>query len=151
MTESGVLVQPVRKTLHVNCSPERAFDVFTREIGSWWPLGTYSIGEGKITEVVFEQATGGRVYEIHDDGGEADWGKVLAWNPPASFAMAWSPGSDPAKATHLDVSFAADGDGTRVELVHSGWEILAEKAQESRDNYDGGWPTVLGHYTRVFE
>jgi hypothetical protein len=62
--------------------------------------------------------------------------------------MSWSPGTDPAKATELAVSFAAEGDGTRVDLVHSGWEILAERGQERRNRHDGGWQTVLGHYTR---
>jgi uncharacterized protein YndB with AHSA1/START domain len=151
MTESGVLVEPVHKTLHVRCSRERAFEVFTREIGSWWPVGRYSIGEGTVEEVIFEEHADGRVYERNTDGAEKDWGRVLAWDPPSSFTMAWSPGSDPEKPTRLEVRFEADGDGTRVDLTHSGWEILAEGAQESRDNYNGGWDTVLGFYTRVFE
>jgi uncharacterized protein YndB with AHSA1/START domain len=151
MTESGVLVEPVQKTLHVRCSRERAFEVFTREIGSWWPIGRYSVGESKVEEVVFEEHADGRVYERNDDGTEKDWGRVLAWDPPASFAMAWSPGGDPEKPTRLEVRFEADGDGTRVDLTHSGWEILAEGAQESRDSYNGGWDTVLGYYTRAFE
>ena len=76
---------------------------------------------------------------------------MLAWEPPARFAMTWYPGSDASQATELEVRFAAEGDGTRVDLVHSGWEILAERAQESRGGYDDGWVEVLGHYTRHFE
>ena len=60
-------------------------------------------------------------------------------------------GHDPAEATELEVQFAADGDGTRVELDHRGWEILAERAKETRNSYDSGWGEVLGHYTRHFE
>jgi len=148
MSNTQTVVEPVHKTLVVDCSQERAFEVFTREIGTWWPLDKYSIGDTKITEVVFEEAAGGRVFERHEDGSEDDWGKVLAWDPPSSFAMAWSPGSDPQKATHLEVRFAAEGDGTRVDLVHTGWEILAERAEESRNGYNGGWETVLEYYTR---
>ena len=61
------------------------------------------------------------------------------------------PGHDDARATRLEVRFAAEGDGTRVDLEHTGWEILAADAQEYAKNYDEGWGTVLGYYTRQFE
>jgi uncharacterized protein YndB with AHSA1/START domain len=139
-------VEAVHKSLVVKCSPERAFEVFTREIGSWWPLDKYSIGESKITEVVFEERVGGRIFERHDDGGEGEWGRVLSWEPPRRFSMSWYPGGTPAEATELEVRFAPKGDGTRVELEHSGWEILGEKAAETRDSYNGGWAGVLADF-----
>ena len=148
MSNTQAAIEPVHKTLVVKCSPERAFEVFTKEIGSWWPTATHSIGGDKITEVVFEEQVGGRIFERHSDGGEGEWGRVLAWDPSARFAMTWYPGHDSSEATELEVSFTADGDGTRVDLVHRGWEILAARAQEARNNYDSGWEGVLGHYTR---
>jgi uncharacterized protein YndB with AHSA1/START domain len=148
VSNTQTVIEPVHKTLVVGCSPERAFEVFTREIGTWWPLASYSIGGDKITEVVFEEQVGGRIYERHSDGGEGKWGRVLAWDPPSRFAMSWYPGHDSSQATELEVSFAADGDGTRVDLVHRGWEILAERAQEARSGYDSGWGDVLSYYTR---
>jgi uncharacterized protein YndB with AHSA1/START domain len=144
-------VDAVRKTVVVACPPERAFEVFTREIGTWWPLHTDSIGRDKIIEVIFEEEVGGRVFERHSDGGEGEWGRVLAWEPPARFAMSWYPGEDDTRATELEVRFAADGEGTRVELEHRGWEILAAESKEYRDNYDSGWDTVLGFFTGHFE
>jgi Activator of Hsp90 ATPase homolog 1-like protein len=148
MTNAETAIAPVHKTLVVSVGPERAFEVFTREIGTWWPLDKYSIGETGIVEVIFEEHVGGRVFERHADGSEADWGKVLSWDPPGSFSMSWSPGSDPAKATELSVRFAAEGEGTRVDLEHRGWEILAERGHEARNSYGGGWESVLGYYTR---
>jgi uncharacterized protein YndB with AHSA1/START domain len=139
-------IEALRKTLVVACSSERAFEVFTREIGSWWPLGEYSIGGDKITEVVFEEVLGGRIFERHSDGGEGEWGRVLEWDPPHRFAMSWYPGHNPAEATELEVRFAPEGDGTRVELEHGGWEILGERAAESRSGYNNGWDAVLGYY-----
>ncbi len=146
MSSAQTTAEAVRKSLVVKCSPERAFEVFTREIGSWWPTGTHSIGGDKITEVVFEEQVGGRIFERHSDGGEGEWGRVLAWEPPHRFAMSWYPGNDSSQATELEVRFAAEGDGTRVELEHRGWEILGEKAAETRDAYDGGWVGVLGFF-----
>jgi activator of Hsp90 ATPase-like protein len=139
-------VQAVRKILAVACSPERAFEVFTREIGSWWPLGQYSIGGDKITEVVFEEHVGGRIFERHSDGGEGEWGRLLEWEPPRSFTMSWYPGHDSSEATELQVRFAPDGDGTRVELEHRGWEARGAQAAEARTSYNNGWDTVLGYF-----
>jgi uncharacterized protein YndB with AHSA1/START domain len=152
MTESGVLVAPVQKSIHVQCSSERAFELFTREIGTWWPTHTYhSIGKDKIAAVVFEEKVGGRIYEQHKDGSEHDWGSVLLWEPPRKFVMRWHPGEDGTRATELEVRFAAEGDGARVDLEHRGWEIYAADASETRSNYNSGWDEVLGYYTRQFE
>ena len=45
MSSTQAAVEAVRKSLFVECSPERAFEVFTREIGAWWPTQSYSIGQ----------------------------------------------------------------------------------------------------------
>jgi uncharacterized protein YndB with AHSA1/START domain len=150
VSNTQAVIAPVHKALVVDCSPERAFEVFTRGLGTWWPLGMHSIGGERITEVVFEEQVGGRIFERHDDGGEGEWGRVLAWEPPTRFVMTWYPGHDSSEATELEVCFAAEGDGTRVDLEHRGWEILAGRAQETRSGYDSGWGEVLSHYTRHF-
>ena len=146
MTSTQTTVEAIRKSLVVNCSVERAFDVFTREIQSWWPLGKYSIGGDTITEVVVEEQVGGRIFERHSNGGEGDWGRVLAWEPPHRFAMTWHPGHDASQATELEVRFTGEGDGTRVDLEHHGWEILGARAAEARTGYDAGWGEVLDCY-----
>ena len=142
-------VEAVRKTLVVNCDPDRAFQVFTREIGSWWPLHTHSMADGKeIAEVVFEEHVGGRIYERYTDGAENDWGEVVAWDPPSRFVMSWYPTRTENETTELEVRFTPEDDGTRVDLEHRGWEIFAAEGQEHRDNYDNGWPTVLEYLER---
>jgi len=44
----------------------------------------------------------------------------------------------------VEVTFAADGKGTRVTLVHSGWQKLGEKGAAARAGYGEGWTVVLG-------
>ena len=39
----------VEKSVTVSVPVERAFEVFTAEIGTWWPLHTHSIGGDKIS------------------------------------------------------------------------------------------------------
>ena len=45
--------------------------------------------------------------------------------------------------------FTADGDATRVDVEHRGWERLGiERGQEARESYgsDDGWGLVLSRY-----
>ena len=78
MTETAVIA-PIVKSVHVACSPEHAFEVFTREIGSWWPLETHALHPGEVREVVWEERVGGEVYEVSVDGKRAHWATVLEW------------------------------------------------------------------------
>jgi hypothetical protein len=149
MSSMQTSVEAVRKSVVVNCDRQHAFEVFTRGIGSWWPTHTYhSIGGEKIVEVVFEERVGGRIYEKHDDGNEGDWGSVLVWEPPTRFVMKWHPGEDDGRATELEVRFAQEGDATRVDLEHRGWEIYADEAQQTQQSYNTGWDEVLGYFER---
>lgn len=137
----------IRKSVMVRCPPERAFRVFTEGIGTWWPFarGHSIFGEAAETAVV-EGRLGGRVYERARNGEEAAWGTVTAWDPPRRFAMTWHPGRGEETAQELEVSFAADSEGTRVELVHTGWDRLGAEMDEVMASYEGGWDTVLANY-----
>ena len=39
--------------------------------------------------------------------------------------------------------FAADGEGTRVDLEHRGWERLGLDGDEARESYLNGWPLTF--------
>lgn len=149
MTGTETAIDPVHKTLRVACTPERAFEIFTAEIGSWWPAHSHSIGGEQVVEIVFESHVGGRIFERHVDGGEGDWGRVLEWEAPRRFVMSWHPGHSPAEATELEVRFEAEGEGTRVELEHRGWERRGERAHEARKGYNTGWEPVLGRFAEA--
>lgn len=139
-------VEPVRRTVSVARSVEDAFRVFTEEIGSWWPLETHSKASDRdgveAETAVMEGRVGGRLYERVSDGTEADWGRLIAWEPPHRVAFEWHV---TGIATEVDVRFSPDGDGTRVELEHRGFDRL-EKGEARRDSYLGGWGAVLGRY-----
>ena len=63
--------------------------MFTRGIGSWWPLETLALHPGEVREVVWEEREGGEVYEISTGGERSHWATVLAWEPPSAFTIAW--------------------------------------------------------------
>ena len=145
MTET-MTVAPVVKTVHVGCGVANAFEVFTRRIGSWWPLDQLALTPGEVREVVWEEREGGEVYEVSTGGERSHWATVLAWEPPSGFTIAWKVDPDAAAATEVEVRFTPDADGTRVVLEHRHWDRLGSSAAESRGNYEGGWEMVLGRY-----
>jgi uncharacterized protein YndB with AHSA1/START domain len=144
-------IEPIRKSISVKAPVERAFATFTDGITQWWPLDTHSVGAGRdgvrAEEAAFEGRVGGRLYERMSDGQEASWGEVVAWEPPNRIVLTWHPGyEDPSKSTEIEVRFTPEGDGTRVELEHRGWERLGERAVEAQAGYSGGWEAVLRMY-----
>ena len=136
----------VRKTINVACSVERAFETFTAGIAGWWPLATHSMGDEHAAAAVFEGSVGGRIYEVWDDGSEHEWGSVVLWEPPGRVVFSWNPNPNRTVFTEVEVRFAPEGDGTRVELEHRGWERLGDEATAVHGSYVTGWDTVLGHY-----
>jgi uncharacterized protein YndB with AHSA1/START domain len=143
MTQHTAL-QPVRKQISVDCDVDTAFRTFTDHIATWWPVESHSItGEGTVA--VFESGVGGRMYERAPDGQEHDWGAILVYEPPYRLVLEWkvNPAAPP---TEVEVRFSADGDGTRVELEHRGWEQYPSGGSDERAAYDTGWDHVLGRF-----
>jgi uncharacterized protein YndB with AHSA1/START domain len=134
----------LRKTIEVAAAPDRAFRLFTEGIAGWWPVRTHSVGEDRAETVIFEPGVGGRIYERTLDGDEHVWGTVTAWEPPGRVVFTWHPGRGPDTEQDVEVRFEPSGTGTRVELVHTGWERLGDRAAAVRENYDGGWDLVVG-------
>jgi len=144
MSES-LVIEVVRKVVTVDCAVEEAFRVFTEDAMSWWPVATHSIHE-TVREIVFEPREGGEVYEVSTAGEKGHWATVTGWDPPARLVLAWNILERPGEQTEVEVRFTPEGDGTRVELEHRGWEAVAEAAAEKRADYDTGWGHVLGRY-----
>jgi uncharacterized protein YndB with AHSA1/START domain len=134
-------IEAIRKSVTVNVPVEQAFEAFTDGIASWWPLATHSYGHEKATAAVFEGREGGRVYERQEDGTEADWAEVVAWEPPGRFVLDWK-----IAPSEVEVRFTDEGGVTRVDLEHRGWDRAGEGAEAKRQDYDGGWDVVLGTY-----
>jgi uncharacterized protein YndB with AHSA1/START domain len=142
---------PIRKNVRVKVSPGRAFEIFTARAGSWW-LKTHSISATKspIKDVVIEPRRGGRWFERGEDGSEYDWGKVLAWEPPARLLLAWQIDAhfhfDPAVETEVEIRFTAEGNGTLVELEHRHLERLGDTTEGLRGPFERGWTALLDSF-----
>jgi len=132
----------IRKTVTVNVDIEEAFRLFTEGMGSWWPVKAFSAGGDAAEAAVFEPRLGGRIYERHADGTEVSWGVVEAWEPPPRVGFSWG-----LNGSQIEVVFTPEGDATRVELEHGGWDKL-EDGQE-RASYDAGWDAILEQYVAI--
>jgi uncharacterized protein YndB with AHSA1/START domain/uncharacterized protein YciI len=138
-------VPPIRREILVDASPATAFEVFTGDIGRWWPVAELSVyGAGGTVTLANQE-----IVERSADGHSALWGTITRWEPPVAVAFTWHPGQAADRASHVEVTFAAaDGAAqqTRVTLVHTGWDTFDDPAA-ARAEYDQGWPLVLGHYS----
>jgi len=151
-----VAIAPVRKSIRVNASPERAFEVFTSGLGRWWPRDK-GIGKMPMKTAVMETRLGGRWYELAEDGSQATVGKIIVWDPPKRFVMTWDINSqwkpDTTVSSEVEVKFIAEGtDATRVELEHRKFEQMgAEAGASMRKDVDGGWPGMMERFKAEVE
>lgn len=139
-------LSPIQRSISVGCSIERAFEVFTAGIDAWWPRVPFSVGGPRARTVVLEGRLDGRIYEVMDGGEESEWGRVAAWDPPHRIVFTWYPGSSRPASTEVEVRFTAEGERTRLDLEHRGWEARAAEAPEARGSYAGGWTVVLDRF-----
>ncbi|MBT8063241.1 MAG: ATPase [Xanthomonadales bacterium] len=137
---------PVIKTITVPWTQAEAFKRFTEGMTLWWPTRSHSVAESGDLDVVFEPRVGGLVYEQKGEH-RATWAEVLIWEPDARFVLNWHPGRAAESGGALEVRFIDNGDSCRIELTHSGWEKLGEKAREIRAGYETGWDHVLALYS----
>ena len=144
------VLAPLVKTVEVGCSVERAFEVFTEGIDSWWPADEgHSLGADKVETVVFEPRHGGRLLERWKTGEEHVWGSVSVWEPPRRLAFSWLPNPESGGETEIEVTFEASGDATKVTLEHRGWQRAFPDTEKRRRNYDTGWEFTLGCFEKV--
>jgi uncharacterized protein YndB with AHSA1/START domain len=128
---------PVHMEIVVEAPIDRAFEVFSTEMGSWWPP-EHHILEGELREMVFEPRVGGHIYDVGKDGSECRWARVLVYEPPTRLVfswdinLAWQVEQDPDRTSEVEVRFDALEPGrTQVTLEHrhidrhgEGWEQM---------------------------
>jgi uncharacterized protein YndB with AHSA1/START domain len=151
-SNASVSLAPVHKTVTVRASLEHTFEVFTEGFDTWWPR-SHHIGQSPMKKAIIEGHAGGRCYSEQADGTDCDWGRVLVWEPPHRFLMAWQVNGqwqfepDLAKCSEVEVRFTDAGNGaTRVDLEHRYFERHGAGAENMRMAVDSqnGWSGTLG-------
>jgi uncharacterized protein YndB with AHSA1/START domain len=136
-----------RVTVFVAVPQAVAFELFTRDIDSWWRRGPRYRASGRHDGTLcFEPGVGGRLYERFDgdDGPRTvDIGRILVWDPPAQLQLEWRLSNfAPHERTEVEVRFDAVGDGTQVSVEHRGWSTLPPD-HPARHGLDGAGTTRI--------
>jgi uncharacterized protein YndB with AHSA1/START domain len=155
-TSSGFDPNSVRKSVRVQAPQEVAWRVFTEQMGTWWPLANYKIGQAKAVDAVVEPEVGGRWYELGEDGSTCQWGSVLAWEPHSRLVLSWDITADwqydPQLKTEIELRFIFDGkNATRVELEHRRLDRYGAHRDQMRRIFEteGDWGRLLEMFARV--
>lgn len=144
----------VQSSIVVEAPIDRAFSVFTEDIGSWWPP-EHHILESELAEMVFEPRQGGSVYDRGIDGSECRWARVLAYEPPERIVFSWDISlewkiePDQAKTSEVEVRFVSETpERTRVLLEHRNIDHHGDGWEQIRDAVGSpeGWTVGLGRF-----
>jgi uncharacterized protein YndB with AHSA1/START domain len=148
----------VRKVIKVKAPLDIAWRVFSEQMGTWWPLAVYKIGQANAVDAIIEPRVGGRWYERGEDGSTCDWGSVLVWEPSTRLVLSWDIDAnfqyDPKLKTEIEVRFIAEKDGsTRVELEHRRLDRFGDRREEMRNVFDktGDWGQLLASFAQKAE
>jgi uncharacterized protein YndB with AHSA1/START domain len=141
-----------RASVIVPVPVERAFTVFTEGLPGWWPP-EYTWAADDLAAIELEPRTGGRWLERDADGREAEWGEVLAWEPPHRAVLSWGigperePEPDAARRSEIEARFSAqDERSTLVEVEHRHLARHGGEATAYADGMQGGWEHLLERF-----
>lgn len=137
------MIPPIEVSTTVQAPPAEAFRIFTQEIDSWWLHGPrFRPDKKRLGVLVLEPHEGGRLLEryvadtgneanaLADEGNAFELGRVRSLQAPTDDSpgvLALDLGGrsfSPGEATHVHISFHRCDGGTRVDVVHGGWELL---------------------------
>lgn len=152
-TSTTSSVPAIVKELTLEAPAERAFRVFTANMGAWWPK-EHHIGKSPLKDCVVEPQVGGRWYELAEDGTTCQWGKVLVWDPPWRVVLAWQLNAefayDPNLVTEVEVRFTAvSATRTEVHFEHRHLDRFGPKALPVRGEMDKGWGGILQGFQKI--
>ena len=116
-------------SLRVAATPERAFEAFTSEIGTWWkPNDLFRFTPGSPGRLAFELGVGGRFTATLANGKVFEIGRITAWEPGRRLAFTWRQASfAPDQVTAVEVRFEPVGAETRVTVEHRGWDSVPQE------------------------
>jgi hypothetical protein len=130
---SGASLDPIVAEVVVPVTPTEAFVGFTAQMGEWWDP---ALTPDAATFTNISVDPNGPVAMVHGDE-EYVWGRVMGWDPIGRYTQEFWLGHPADEATVLDVRFTeAEGGGSLVRLVHSGWMPGTEEVRAKYTHWD---------------
>jgi uncharacterized protein YndB with AHSA1/START domain len=139
---------PIADERSLLCSPGDAFATYTGAIGEWWDP-RYTANAETLQTVTIEPRVGGRLYALHSDIGEDEWGEVSVWEPGHRLVHTFALAQDPQHPSEVAVEFepleSDPGSGCKVRFAHGGW---TEANVEAREKF-GDWHVMLDRFAAL--
>lgn len=148
--------EPIEASTVLPVDPDHAFGMLTAGLATWWPT-PYSWGPEVLAAHEVEPVEGGRIAEVSVHGNRWDWGRITTWDPPNRVVFDWQigpdrvPTPDPAACSEVEWRVEAGDEGSRVVVVHRGFEVYGEAGADYRAALasEQGWPLILGSLRAV--
>ena len=145
-------IAPVKCSVDVKGTAARAFEIFSKSAGAWWPRGKTPASHPHV-DLIIEPKEDGRWFERDAQGTETQWGKVIAWEPPRRLVLGWQLNHqfrfDPKVLTEVEILFEElPGGITRVSLEHRDLERLGTDAEALAGKIRSGWPERMGNFAQ---
>ncbi len=140
-------LDPLISSIEVPCDQRSAFEIFTSDMATWWPLDKRSMSafhQQSPKALVVDAQAGGRIVEIGFDDTEHHWGTYRSYDPYASVVLDFHIGLPAENASTVRVDFTPLGEArTRVVLTQSNWEAFGDLAEVMRGGYGSGWILIF--------
>ena len=130
----------IEKSILLRCSPGDAFRLFTERISEWWPKA-HRPTQDTESELFLQQT--GRFRERSRDGREIELGHVRVWEAPKRLTRDFYMGTSAAQPTAVEVTFAAESDGTRVTIHHRARPESEDLWHQRAAVFERSWESVL--------
>ena len=129
----------IEREIVIAAPPEKVYEIVTRpeHMGAWF-------GDAGA------ERDGDTIKMRWADHGEAEL-RVVEEQPPTKFAYRWDANDAGVGDTLVEFTLTAEGDGTRLKVVESGWTKLTtspERQSELREGNTKGWKHELGDLER---
>jgi uncharacterized protein YndB with AHSA1/START domain len=129
--------RPFRLTVErtMRATPSALFQAWTQQMDRWFATPGTLLMKGEVNTAFFWEVQ-------HEENRYPHYGRFLRLEPDQLVELTWLTGAMGTKGaeTVVTVELTPDGAGTRLRLTHAGF-----LDQESRDQHEQAWPTVLAH------
>ena len=138
--------------LRVDCDPQTAFDVFTKDIDHWWKQGPRNRLIGNRPGIMQFAEKNGTIFLQEADKRRPDFvveaGKVISFEPGKRLRFEWRwPMADRNEpVTIVDIGFAPAGQQCRITLEHLGLERLSAGHPGRNGLNDNRFKPMMTHY-----
>jgi hypothetical protein len=138
------VIDAITHEYDLTCAPELAFETYTARIGEWWDP-RYTANAETLEAIVIEPRVGGRVYAVHSDSGQDDWGEVTRWEPGRRLAHTFTLAQDPTFPSEVSVEFVGTRNGCTMRFAHGGWNDANAAARAKF----GDWGVILERFVAL--